>query len=144
MRLAIRDDEHPDPPEGCSSARPGQVQELTRDYPAFEFRSVPTWRGSALLACRRAGVRVTGLYVIITKDEDEMRRELAGFKPDAARGEVMSDRPAQAQQPESVNKRIDYLIDFLAKLAAVLDRVHITVRTGDADASATPAPSLER
>jgi hypothetical protein len=83
MQLAIRGDEHQDPPRGCSSARTGQVRELTRDYPAFEFRSVPTWRGSALLACRRAGVRVSGLYVIVTKDEDEMRRELAGFKQDA-------------------------------------------------------------
>ncbi|HXL94729.1 MAG TPA: hypothetical protein VN969_37865 [Streptosporangiaceae bacterium] len=31
-------------------------------------------------------VRVTGLYVLITKDE--MRRELAGSKQDAARGQL--------------------------------------------------------
>jgi hypothetical protein len=32
-------------------------------------------------------VRVTGLYVLITKGKDEMRRELARFKQDAARGQ---------------------------------------------------------
>jgi hypothetical protein len=31
------------------------------------------------MACRRAGVYATGLYVIITRDEDEMRHELAGY-----------------------------------------------------------------
>jgi hypothetical protein len=112
------------------------VQELTHDYPAFEFRSVPTWRGSALLAYRRAGVRVTGLYVIVTKDEDEMRRELAGFEQDAAR-QVMPDTPAHAQQPEPINVQIDHLIGFLTRLEAVLDRVHITVKTEDADGPAT-------
>jgi hypothetical protein len=74
------------------------VPELTRDYPAFEFRSVLTWRGLALSAYRRAGVRVTGLFVIITSDEDEMRRELAGYKrhPEPERPALSTSGPLSA------------------------------------------------
>jgi hypothetical protein len=37
------------------------------------------------MAYRRAGVSATGLYVIITRDEDEMRRELAGYDRESSR-----------------------------------------------------------
>jgi hypothetical protein len=58
----------------------------------------------------------------------------------------MPDMPAHAQQPEPIIAQVDYLIDFLAKLEAVLDRVHvhITVKTGDADAPVSPGPYRER
>jgi hypothetical protein len=54
------------------------VPALASDFPDYEFRSVLTWGGLAIMASRRAGVRVQGLYVIITSDMTELRRELSG------------------------------------------------------------------
>jgi hypothetical protein len=115
------------------------MQEMTRDYPAFEFRPVRTRRGFGVMAYRRAGASVTGLYLIITKDEGEMRRELAGFKQNTVRGQLKPDIPTHAQQLEPVSALLDHLIDFLTKLEAVLDRAHITVKTVGEDA---PPPRL--
>jgi hypothetical protein len=52
------------------------LSELAAEFPGYEFSTQRTWDGVSLIAVRQKDPALSGLYVVITPDRDEMRRAL--------------------------------------------------------------------
>jgi hypothetical protein len=55
---------------------PAELNGLAAEFPDYDFATQQTWDGRSIIATRREGCAQPGLYAVVTRDPDEMRRAL--------------------------------------------------------------------
>ena len=64
-----------------------ELGELAAEFPGYEFATQQTWDGISIIARRHEGCARPGLYAVVTRDADEMRRALREHEQPSYQGD---------------------------------------------------------